>query len=205
MGAPADTGLRLLQHICTRTGIGDLSGLDMLDFGCGCRFAEAIINHNVPLKCYVGIDVYKEMIDYLVQHVTDPRLEFFHIDARNPWYNPNGLSLSTNTAFPIGDRKFDIVCMYSVITHQVPADASVIFKLMRRHVKLNGFLFFSAATENGGFGYREQFPETPTVLSVYTMASITELLHDAGWRIVSFEQRVPNGLPNQETFLCTPV
>jgi hypothetical protein len=44
MGPPADTGLRLLQHICTRIGIGDLSGLEILDFGCGCRFAEAIVN-----------------------------------------------------------------------------------------------------------------------------------------------------------------
>jgi hypothetical protein len=44
----------------------------------------------------------------------------------------------------------------------------------------------------------------PTTLSVYSMAFISELLHDADWRIISFEQRVPNGLPNQETFLCTP-
>jgi hypothetical protein len=94
--------------------------------------------------------------------------------------------------------------MYSVITHQLPHDAAIIFKLLRRHVKQDGHLFFSAAVEEGDFGYREQFPDAPTALSVYSLNLISQLLHAAHWRVLSFAKRVPGGLPNQETILCAP-
>jgi hypothetical protein len=45
--------------MCQRIGIGSLAGLNVLDFGCGSRVAEAIINRNVPLKSYAGIVVDK--------------------------------------------------------------------------------------------------------------------------------------------------
>jgi SAM-dependent methyltransferase len=204
MGPPAETGLRLLEYVCQRIGIASLAGLDMLDFGCGSRFTDAIVNRSVPLKSYVGIDVYKEMIDFLAEHAKDPRLEFLHINARNLAYNKEGVPLSVDTILPICGRKFDIVCMYSVITHQLPDDAAVIFTLLRKHVRDDGRLFFSAAIEDGDFGYREQFPENPTGLSVYSTDLMTQLIEAAGWRMLSFAPRVPGGLPNQETILCTP-
>jgi SAM-dependent methyltransferase len=204
MGSPADTGSRLLEYMRQRIGISSLAGLEMLDFGCGSRFADAIINRNVPLKSYVGIDVYKEMIDFLAEHAKDPRLEFFHIDARNPAYNKDGVPLSADTVLPIAGRRFDILCMYSVITHQLPEDAAVIFTLLRRHVRDNGHLFFSAAIEDGDFDYRERFPERPTELSIYSIGLITQLIEAAGWRMLSFAPRVQTGLPNQETILCAP-
>jgi len=205
MGPPADTGLRLLNYMCERLGISSLAGLEMLDFGCGSRFAQAIINHQVPLARYVGIDVYKEMIDYLAEHANDPRLEFRHLDAHNHEYNKTGIPLSLDTVLPLADRKFDIVCMYSVITHQLPDDAAVIFALLRRHVRDDGRLFFSAAVEEGDFGYREHFPDRPTALSFYSLRLLTQLLEAAGWRMVSFAPRVSGGLPNQDTILCVPV
>jgi SAM-dependent methyltransferase len=204
MGSAADTGSRLLEYICRRMGICSLAGMELLDFGCGSRFADAIINRNVPLKSYVGIDVYKEMIDFLAEHAKDPRLEFFHIDARNPAYNKDGFPLSFDTVLPTAGRRFDLICMYSVITHQLRDDAAVIFTLLRRHVRDNGRLFFSAAIEDGDFGYRERFPERPTELSVYSIDLITQLIEAAGWRMLSFAPRVPGGLPNQETILCAP-
>jgi hypothetical protein len=94
--------------------------------------------------------------------------------------------------------------MYSVITHQLPDDAAVIFTLLRRQVRDNGRLFFYAAIEDGDFGYRERFPERPTELSVYSIDLITQLIEAAGWRMLSFAPRVPGGLPNQETILCAP-
>lgn len=204
MGPPADTGLSLIKYMCERIGIESLAGLDVLDLGCGSRFADAIINRNVLLNSYVGIDVYEEMIDFLTQHIEDPRLRFFHVDAQNLQYNPGGAPLSESTTLPIGDQKFDIVCMYSVITHQLPNDAAIIFKILRRHVKEHGHFFFSAAIEEGNFGYREQIPDAPTALSVYTLELLTRLLDLAHWRVLSFAKRVAGGLPNQETLLCAP-
>jgi hypothetical protein len=50
----ADTGLWLLRYMCERIGVPSLAGLDVLDFGCGSRFAEAILAHDIPLRSYVG-------------------------------------------------------------------------------------------------------------------------------------------------------
>lgn len=204
MAPPAETGLRLINYMCERIGISSLAELDVLDFGCGSRFADAIVNRNIQLNSYIGIDVYKEMIDFLTEHVDDSRLCFLHIDAHNLQYNPGGVPLTESTVLPVGERKFDVLCMYSVITHQLPHDAAIIFKLLRRHVKQDGHLFFSAAVEEGDFGYREQFPDAPTALSVYSLNLISQLLHAAHWRVLSFAKRVPGGLPNQETILCAP-
>jgi SAM-dependent methyltransferase len=205
MGTPADTGLILIRYMCERLGIADLAGLDVLDFGCGSRFAEAIIAHDIRLRSYVGIDVNKEMIDFLSENVTDTRLSFFHFGARNPLYNPAGVPLSPSIKLPSEDRSFDLICMFSVITHQTPEDAAAIFKILRRQVREEaGSLFFSACLLPGDFGYRENDPSRPTALSIYSANFLTRLLGDAGWRVISI---VPPACDDLilDSFVCAPV
>jgi len=185
LGPPADIGVSLLQYMCERIGISDLAGLDVLDFGCGTRFADSIVNRCLPLKSYVGIDVDKPMIDFLRSNVVDPRMSFFHLNARNIVYNPDGEPIDAAAALPIGNRRFDLACMFSVITHQMPDDARAIFSVLRRYVRSKSWLFFSAKFEEGDFGYRESMPESPTALSIYTPALIKVILKGAGWRVVS--------------------
>jgi len=203
IGSQADTGLFLIEYICTRLERANLAGLDVLDFGCGCRFADAIVNRGVALNSYTGVDVETDMIDFLAENVEDPRLRFFRIDARNPIYNPGGVPMSSEMSLPFGNQRFDLICMYSVITHQQPDDAAAIFSIARTACKGDGRMFFSALVEDGDFGYREKFPETPTALSVYSMDRLAQILIDAGWQILSFEKHAPSGLPNQDTFVCS--
>ena len=205
IGTPADTGLFLINEMARRIGLPTLAGKDILDFGCGSRFADAIVNRDVPLAGYVGIDVDREMIDFLAANVADKRLSFHHIDARNPAYNPGGKALSRDTALPVGERKFDVICMFSVITHQTPEDAAAIFAILRRYVREPGWLFFTAALAPGDFGYREGIPERPTALSVYTVSLLQTLLADSGWEVASVQPRNPTGLPNQDSLLCVPI
>jgi SAM-dependent methyltransferase len=204
MAPSADTGLWLLQYMAERIGIPDLAGLDILDFGCGSRFAEAITTHDIPLRSYIGIDVYKEMIEFLTQNVNDDRLSFHHLNARNPKYNRSGDPLMPETVLPIGDRRFDVICMFSVITHQLPHDAQAVFAILRRHVKESGFLFFSACLAEGDFGYREHDPERPTELSVFSKDLLCELLEREKWRVVSIEPGSPRDLPILDSILCVP-
>lgn len=204
MAPSADTGLWLLQYMAERIGIPDLAGLDILDFGCGSRFAEAITTHDIPLRSYVGIDVYKEMIEFLTQNVKGDRLSFHHVNARNPKYNKSGDPLMPETILPIGDKRFDVICMFSVITHQLPHDAQAIFAILRRHVKESGFLFFSASLGEGDFGYREHDAEKPTELSVYSKDLLGELLEREKWRVVSIEPESPRDLPILDSILCAP-
>jgi SAM-dependent methyltransferase len=204
LGLAADTGLSLIRYMCERIGIPDLGGLDVLDFGCGTRFADTIINRDVQLKTYVGIDVFKPMIDFLSENVSDPRLSFHYLNAWNPIYNPDGEPMSPATVLPTGKRTFDIACMFSVITHQLPADALSILTILRGQVRPNASLFFSACLEEGDFGYREGTPESPTALSIYAPALIKNLLQSAGWRIISIEPPNANDLPILDSILCVP-
>src|SRR5262245_46736095 len=135
IGTQADTGTWLIDYMCERLTVPDLGGLNVLDFGCGCRFADAIVNNSLTVGSYVGLDLDRELIDWLAQNVSDPRLRFHHWNARNPNYNPDGFPLTVETHLPTGDEKFDVICMFSVITHQLPKDSETIFRILRRRIK----------------------------------------------------------------------
>jgi SAM-dependent methyltransferase len=182
-----------------------LGQCDVLDFGCGSRFADAIINLQLPVKSYVGIDVDKEMIDFLLANVEDPRVSFFHWNARNPFYNPSGIPLNPDSALPIGDHQFDVICMFSVITHQLPADAEAIFGLLRRHIRVGGRLFFSANIETMDLEYREMAPESPAALSVYSIDLLRSITQRTGWHIASIEGKSPGNVPILDSLLCVPI
>jgi SAM-dependent methyltransferase len=204
LGPPADVGFKLIEYMCERLEIPDLAGRDVLDFGCGVRFTDTIMNRNVPLRTYVGLEVDKEIVDFLSANATDPRLTFLHFDASNPLYNKGGVPLAPETSLPIGNRTFDVICMFSVITHQLPEDAGSIFAILRRYTRQQGRLFFSACLEEGDFAYREHNPNIPTALSIYTPESLTRLVETAGWKILSVVPRNPRGLPILDSFLCGP-
>jgi SAM-dependent methyltransferase len=144
----------LIEHMCVHLGLDDLGDSEVLDFGCGVKFTEALINHHLPIKRYVGIDVEPEMISFLQQHVTDPRFEYHHLNAHNELYNPEGALLSDTTPLPIDGQTFDVICLFSVFTHLAPHDARTMLKLLRRFAKPDGKLFFTLyIDERTGSGY----------------------------------------------------
>ena len=115
-----------------------------------------------------------------------------------------GKPLRPDLNLPVGDPTFDVVCMFSVITHQVSEDARSIFAILRRYVKEGGHLFFSAWLDEGDFGYREDDPDQPTAYSVCSVNLLTELLEAERWRIVSLVPRNARDLPILDSFLCVP-
>jgi SAM-dependent methyltransferase len=208
-GTPAYTGGMLIEYMCRRIGIADLGQRRVLDLGCGCRFAEALTNLSLPIGYYFGIDLDREMIDWLSGHITDPRLRFQWWDARNPSYNPLGQPLSDFAALPVDGQTFDIACMFSVITHQLPDDAERLLRLLRLCILPTGHLFFSATLESIAEGYRELVPDHPTAHSAYSADHMLAIIDRAGWRIISVEPKLPsdsNGvtIPIQDSFLCVP-
>jgi SAM-dependent methyltransferase len=154
--AVIDGAVWLIEHMCRHIGTPDLDGLDVLDFGCGVRFAQAIVNRGLAIKRYVGVDVHREMIDFLTANVSDPRLEFVHLDAHNALYNPTGQPLSKLTVPEIEGRRFDLICLFSVFTHLAPPDYAAMLRLLRRFVKPDGRLFYTLFINertDGGLGY----------------------------------------------------
>jgi SAM-dependent methyltransferase len=145
----------LIRHMCAHLGLDDLGDSEVLDFGCGVKFTEALINYDLPIKRYVGIDVEPEMIAFLQQHVDDARFEYHRLDAHNELYNPGGAPLSDTTSLPIDGETFDVICLFSVFTHLAPHDSRMMLKLLRRFAKPHGRLFFTLYIDErtaGGHG-----------------------------------------------------
>jgi len=116
---PAEqAGLWLLERMRQHLGIDGYANRRVLDFGCGVRFSQAIVNTGFAIGRYAGIDNCHELIDFLDAEVRDPRLSYHFLDARHALYNPAGAPLTEATRLPVPDAAFDVVCMFSVITHQ---------------------------------------------------------------------------------------
>ena len=150
----------LLDQLCGLVGVDDLSQCDVLDVGCGVKFTQAILNHDLPIRSYTGVDVYGEMIDFLRANVDDPRFEYHHVDVRNELYNPDAPPMTPETDLGMADRTFDVICLYSVFTHLAPADYVTMLKLLRRYVRPDGRLVYTLFVDeltDGGHGLTDSF------------------------------------------------
>ena len=137
------SGRMLIDLLCRRLGVADLGAQRMLDMGCGTKLVQAFLAHDLPVGAYVGIDVYREMIDFLAQEVRDPRFSFHHMDSHNAMYNPGGRPLGPDTALPVEPGSFDLICLFSVFTHLEPHDYVAMLKLLRPCIRPGGTLLFS--------------------------------------------------------------
>ena len=150
-----ESGVRIIQLIVRSFGLPDLGDVNWLDFGCGCKHVQAILDRDLPVGRYVGIDVYRGLIEYLQSNVADPRFSFHVLNAHNEMYNPEGEPLTANAELPIDEHSFDIVTLFSVFTHLAPHDYVTMLQLLRRYIKPDGRLLFSLfvnETTDGGFG-----------------------------------------------------
>src|SRR4051794_10979681 len=87
--SPEDSGALLLESMRQRLGLPSYDDVSVLDFGCGVRFTQAIINRDLRLHRYVGVDVSVEVIDWLRAHVVHPRIAHHLVAFRSPLFTPD--------------------------------------------------------------------------------------------------------------------
>jgi SAM-dependent methyltransferase len=138
-----DSGKFAVELLCRTMARSDLDGIEILDVGCGTKIVQTLLDNSLPVGRYVGIDVSDAVIDWLNANVRDRRFEFHHFDARNDLYNPRGTPLAQFQQLPVGQNRFDLICLFSVFTHLDPDDYVAMLGLLRRHVKEDGRLLFS--------------------------------------------------------------
>jgi SAM-dependent methyltransferase len=182
---PEQSGRWLLERMREHIGLPSLDDVKLLDFGCGVRFSQAILNTGYKIGEYAGVDNYREMIEYLQRDVRDPRMSYVFLDAHHPIYNPAGQPLSPATRMPLGEGKYDIAAMFSVITHQNPDDSANIFRLLRRHVADGGHLFFTCFLDETIPAFEDRSAEKNGERVFYNPAFLEELVESCGWRKVS--------------------
>lgn len=219
-----DDGRDLLAYMCQALGLNTLRGHRLLDMGCGTKFTQAILNYDIPIGEYIGVDVYAEMINFLRSGNSDPRFSFHHINSHNDMYNPNGEKLSDDTRLPIAEYSCDLICLFSVFTHLAPEDYVSMLKLMRRYASDDARLIFSLYIDelsNNGHGlieqialkqsepyqsgetpFRDAHPSKPLLWALYSREYALELLADTGWEVQ--ELCMPNALA-QHHFICRAI
>jgi SAM-dependent methyltransferase len=214
----------LITHMCAHLGVPDLGDTEVLDFGCGVRFTQAFLNRGVPVKRYVGVDAYGEMIEFLRANVSDPRFEFVHVNAHNALYNPTGEIMSGQTSLPIDGQQFDLICLFSVFTHLAPHDYVSMLELLRRFVKPTGRLFYTLFIDertDGVHGLIDKFPRAlgasnddpepvpfrdlrpnkPLLYALYSREHALELIEGTGWELLDV---FPPDVHVQHHIMCAP-
>lgn len=197
------TGEMLLSELAQRIGRKDLSGIDLLDVGCGVRFTQTLINRNLPFSSYTGVEVSRLIVDWLGEHVekNDDRFHFVHWHVHNPRYNPQAPPMTEHHTFPI-DKTYHLITGFSLVTHLSPEDAAHFFRLARKAVRPDGFLFFSAFCDDTVDKFEDRVPERPLLQAYFNKNYLEESLGQAGWAVVSYEK--PAGYM-MDSFLCKPV
>jgi SAM-dependent methyltransferase len=218
-----------IERMCQALGIDDLGDTEVLDFGCGFSFTQALINRSLPIRRYVGVDVSEDIIEFLRRSVDDARFEYHRIDAHNEMYNPNGEPLE-RTALPLGTQNFDLICLLSVFTHLAPHDFEAMLRLLRNYVKPDGRLFFSLYIDEltkEGHGLMDKLartagdsvvgnidkfqdlnPEKQLDWAVYSERFAREMIDATGW--VALSLSAPARDPSsdrvfiQHHFVCAP-
>lgn len=197
---PEVSGNYLLKTMASRLGWDSIDGKKILDFGCGVRFAQTIVNLDIDIGLYAGIDVNGSAIDWLKEHIDDSRFIFEHLGVHHLTYWPEGPSLDEYP--PIGSLegvRFDVACMFSVITHQLPDDARRVFAFLRRHLEQGDTLYFTAFISEDVDGYREADPDHPTNMSTYHPDYLCSILAESGW---DFDRRYDVNTFSQPVFVA---
>ena len=221
-----ESGRWLLHYMADILGYDNLDGKSVLDMGCGVKFTQAILEYDISIGRYVGVDVYADLIEFLKDSVDDSRLSFAHMDSHNEMYNPDGKPLEEFEHLPV-DEQYDVICLFSVFTHLAPHDYSQMLKLLRPYIKENGKLLFSLFVNErtaGGYGLvdnltrgmQEASPSTtvmpafqdldkdnPLKYAVYSKDYAYQLISETGWGV----DRLCDPLGDnhiQHHFVCSP-
>ena len=128
------------------------------------------------------------------------------------------------TRLPLGDQKFDVICLYSVFTHLAPHDYNTMLQVIRPYIKSTGKLVFSVFVDElsgtgygliekiardsadtwqpGGQAFRDAYPGKPLQWALYSREHALELIDGTGWEVQ--ELLMPTA-EVQHHFICTPV
>ena len=198
------SGLTNLHYIDSIIS-GSLGDKDILDFGCGVKFTQAIIQFDIDIKSYTGIDVYQLMINYLNNTVSDSRFTYYSVDFHNDMYRPQGKKMTPDDRLPLGRQKFDLITLQSVITHCNPDDSFAVLSILKRYLRKKGELFLTVRIDDDqDVGFRDADPEHPMLFATYRKETIERIILESGYRIKFFGDR-DDAIPVQAHYLLQHV
>lgn len=199
--ASVDSALSQLDYL---DGIRPIAGSTILDFGCGVKLTQGLYERDSPQRRYVGLDVYRQMIEYLQECLQDdPKYSYATVNFQNTMYNREGVRMTADSVLPIDDQHFDIITMFSVITHMEPEDARAILQILRRYAGSDTLLLFSTFIDDAQHeDFVDENSERPLLRARYRRSFIEGITRDAGWRIEELRRPISGVI--QHHLLCYP-
>jgi len=172
------------EFICKQLNIKKYQNVKMLDYGCGVKYTQAIIQQDIPVHSYTGVDVDKDMITYLKKHVQDPKFSYSQVPFQNAMYNPEGKPMMSDSDLGIGDKKFNLIILLSVFTHLIPRDTRILLKILRRYIEDDGRVFFTIfINDNLKKNFKDRFADRPLLKAVYKSEFLEEAIANADFKI----------------------
>jgi len=120
----------------------------VLDVGSGIgRSAVALTEYLRPPGRYEGFDVVEKGVRWCQQRISrdHPHFRFTYVPLHNDLYNANGAD-ATAFRFPYPDDQFDVVFLFSVFTHMVPAEIGHYLQEISRVLRPGGHCLASFFT-----------------------------------------------------------
>jgi SAM-dependent methyltransferase len=197
-----DSAIKLLDLINSYASIKDAK---ILDFGCGVKLVQGLIEKGNPQLKYTGVDVYEEMISYLVANCPYKGFEFKVLNFYNEMYNnKKSQKMNEESNLPIDPDKFDIITMFSVVTHLNPEDTLATLKILRKYTHNKTKLIFSTfVDEDQKENFIDKVPEKPLLKAYYRKSFMEDLIANSGWSILSLNKPIPRLI--QHYYVCQPV
>lgn len=195
-------GIKLLEWVEKYKSV---KSAEILDFGCGVKVAQALYQMGHPQKVYVGLDVYKKMIKHMAGATRwNRKYKFKPVPFQNDMYNPKGQVMTPELSMPVGNMKFDIQLMFSVITHMKPADSAATFAMLRKCIVPGGKLFFWAfADPDQSEDFFDHDPNRPLLRAKYRQSFLEKIVTDSGWNIEHRED-MSNKKHSKIRYVCGP-
>jgi 2-polyprenyl-3-methyl-5-hydroxy-6-metoxy-1,4-benzoquinol methylase len=198
-----ESAIENLKQISKLIGREDWSDQNVLDFGCGVKFTQALVQYGVDVKNYVGMDVYTKLIKYLSKKVDHPNLHFYDVPFRNEKYNPKGVELTADAVLPGDINVYDIITLQSVFTHFNPADFLALLLVLRRYAVDDTRMFFTCFINNNmNRDFIDLIPGRPLHQAYYKEHSIRNMLAESGWQPLWLN---PPSAKMMCQFVCKPI
>jgi SAM-dependent methyltransferase len=125
-----------------------------------------------------------------------------HWNVYNELYNPQGVELSNFEALPLSES-FDAIWLFSVFTHLNPNDTKTMLAILRKHIRANGKLFFSAFIDEDLDDFEDRIKDKPLLNAYYGRKFMESLIEQGKWRIEGFYDK-DLGNYIQHCFVCSP-
>ena len=148
-------------------GVLTLPGLICWISAAGFEFTQTLINRGLNFGSYTGVEVNREIVDWLKEHVehSDDRFHFLHWNVYNAKYNRQAPPM-TSELLALSHAAYDLAMGYSLFTHLTPDDAACLLRLSRDLVRPGGYFLFTAFCDRLIEEFEDRVPDRP-LLNAY--------------------------------------